>query len=341
MRVLDENTRKNAQYANTTLWFPNEFRLFWLLSIKWQYLNTAKNLIIPWIHRNRERERGERMNGNSISNFHFGWNNLFKNVFEKQLNFKLVFPATKLRCDLKCMYVSVSFFHEPTKFSTYENVYTFHLACYVHCNWMESFERAYIDSFVENQINKRTKYILGTKESFFALCKIYLCSATVSCTISSTVFQCVTRFPKLKSNTVHKERLSFVSFNFCRVGGGCCCCCWLFFYLCGKYVTSKPSFQSYRTTRTTLSYTFFFGNRIDPKIVLKFYAIAQLFCTKHVTNLSHHLFSSGFFLLSANIINLFATNRNQNRFWSCRTQTMDQIEMSLNYKINKIAQKDF
>lgn len=58
-------------------------------------------------------------------------------------------------------------------------------------------------------------------------------------------------------------------------------------------------------------------------------------------NKSRITFFSDFFSFSANIINLLATNWNRNRFWFCQMQTMDQIEMSLNYKINKVTQEDF
>lgn len=147
------------------------------------------------------------------------------------------------------------------------------MLCALQFHWIELNHSgvAYID--FHRKSNQQINFT-RLEKCFFALCKIYIHrGCLMHHKFNEASIPNWTWFPQLKSNTIHTKKGLGWYHSVVVVGVGD-----FFFYLCGKYVTNKPSFQSYRTTQ---QYNRIFWNRVGPKIVLKFYAIAQLFCTKY------------------------------------------------------------
>lgn len=200
-------------------------------------------MLIQWIHWERERGRKIEREGewkehiarmkNSISNFHFGWNDLFKNVVEAMKQFRLVLPATILLCDLK--FVCVSVFLEWTKKFLHMKMFI-HLVWHAMCaafHWIELNHWGVCTSIFKEHQNQQTYFIQGTKMLLSRIVKyvhrhIYTAHRLFYAPSIQWGFHTLHDSP-LKLNTMRKERLRLISF-------GCCCCSWWwwwwFFSIC-------------------------------------------------------------------------------------------------------------
>lgn len=162
MRVIPENTKKKPFNMLTSLWFPNEFRLFWLHSIKWQYLNTTKKLLIQWIHWEREKKKvtNEKLNFRISISVKI---NLFKNVGEATSIgiFGNNTSMQYLKCVRWCMFIFFLWISW-TKSLYIKIHFIWHALC-IAIHWIEPFKRVYIDSIGNNQTSKR-----GTNTFFLA-----------------------------------------------------------------------------------------------------------------------------------------------------------------------------
>lgn len=140
----------------TSLWFPNEFRLFWLHSIKRQYLNTAKKFAnsVDSLE-GRERQRTAWMRTQFRISI-LGEITCSK-MFSKQLQIGISGNSTSV-CDLKCVYVFVCLFYFMSQQNFLHMKMFTHFIWHAMCtafHWMESFKRAHIDFSVENQTSNR------------------------------------------------------------------------------------------------------------------------------------------------------------------------------------------